>query len=113
MQHGTVTAIDQAIELFDRSIALDPDYAQAYAGLADAWIGKRKIGNLSLLTATQRSHDAISNALRLNSELAEAQTSLGLCVLGAGQQRSAASQFAKAIELDPENSNAHLQRANL
>jgi len=113
LQKQTVAAIDQAIGFFDRAIELDPDYAQAYAGLADAWIGKRRIGNLSLLVATQQAHQAITTALRLNSELAEAQTSLGLCVLGAGQQRFAASQFTKAIELDPNNANAYLQRANL
>ena len=113
LQKETVTAIDQAIGHFDRAIELDPDYAQAYAGLADAWIGKRRIGNLPLFEATQNAHDAISIALRLNSELAEAQTSLGLCVLGAGEQRAAAAQFTKAIELDPDNVNAYLQRANL
>ena len=113
LQLQTVAAIDQAIGHFNEAIDLDADYAQAYTGLADAWIGKREIGNLSLLTATQRAHDAISNALRLNGELAEAQTSLGLCVLGAGQERAAASQFAKAIELDPNYADAHLQRANL
>ncbi len=36
-----------------------------------------------------------------------------LCVLGAGQEREAATQFAKAIELDPNYADAHLQRANL
>ena len=113
LQEKTVAAIDEAIGHFDRAIEMDPDYAQAYSGLADAWIGKRKIGNLSLLTATQRAHDAISTALRLNSDLAEAQTSLGLCVLGAGQVRIAAAQFAKAIELDPNYVDAYLQRANL
>jgi TolB-like protein/tetratricopeptide (TPR) repeat protein len=113
LQKETVAAIDQAIGHFDRAIELDPEYAQAYTGLADAWIGKRRIGNLSLFEATQQAHDAISSALRLNSELAEAQTSLGLCVLGAGEQRAAASQFAKAIGLDPDNVDAHLQRANL
>ena len=113
LQDRTLSAIDEAIEHFDRAIELDPDYAQAYTGLADAWIGKRRIGNLSLLAATQNAHDAISSALRLNSELSEAQTSLGLCVLGAGQERVAATQFAKAIELDPNNANAHQQRANL
>jgi len=113
LQLQTLAAIDQAIGHFNEALALDPDYAQAYAGLADAWLGKRAIGNLSMLTATQRAHDAISSALRLNGKLAEAQTALGLCVLGAGQQRIAASQFAKAIELDPNNADAHLQRANL
>ena len=113
LQKESVAAIDQAIGHFNRAIELDPDYAQAYTGLADAWIGKRRIGNLSLFEATQQAHDAISSALRLNSELAEAQTSLGLCVLGAGEQRAAASQFTKAIELDPNNVDAYLQRANL
>ena len=113
LQRQTVAAIDQAIGHFDRAIELDPDYAQAYAGLADAWIGIRRIGNLPLFEATQNAHDAISSALRLNSELAEAQTSLGLCVLGAGEQRTAAAQFTKAIELDPDNVDAYLQRANL
>ncbi len=113
LQKQTVAGIDQAIELFDRAVELDPNYAQAYTGLADAWIGKRRVGNLSLFNATQQAHDAISSALILNSELAEAQTSLGLCVLGAGDQRAAASQFTKAIELDPNNVDAYLQRANL
>jgi TolB-like protein/Tfp pilus assembly protein PilF len=113
LQQETVAAIDQAVDHFDRAIALDPDYAQAYTGLADAWFVKRRIGNLSLFEATRRSHDAISIALRLNGELAEAQTSLGLCVLGAGEHRTAASQFTKAIELDPDNVDAYLQRANL
>lgn len=113
LQERTLTAIDQAIEHFNRAIELDPDYAQAYTGLADSWIGKREIGNLSLSTATQQAHDAITRALQLDSGLAEAQTSLGLCVLGAGQQRIAATQFAKAIELDPNSIDAHLHRANL
>ena len=113
LQKQTVAATDEAIRHFDRAIELDADYAQAYTGLADAWIGKRRIGNLSLFEATQHAHNAISSALRLNGELAEAQTSLGLCVLGAGEQRAAASQFTKAIELDPDNVDAYLQRANL
>jgi TolB-like protein/Flp pilus assembly protein TadD len=113
LQMQTVEAIDQAIGHFEQAIELDRDYAQAYTGLADAWIGKRRIGNLSLFEASQQAHNAISSALRLNNQLAEAQTSLGLCVLGAGQQRQAALQFTRAIELDPDNVDAHLQRANL
>ncbi len=113
LQQQTVAAVDQAIEYFNQAVDLDPDYAQAYTGLADAWISKRRVGNLSLLEATQQSHDAISSALRLNSGLAEAQTSLGLCVLGAGQVQAAQLQFEKAIELDPNYADAYLQRANL
>ena len=102
-----------AIVLFEEALKLDPDYAQAYAGLADSWIVLRDVGNLTLLEATQRSHDAISKALQLNNSLPEAQASLGLCILGGGENVGAARQFEKAIELDPEYSEGYLLRANL
>jgi len=113
LQTWTPSAAQQARLLFEQALELDPDYAQAYAGLADAWITLREVGNLTLLEATLQSHDAISKALQLNNALPEAQASLGLCILGGGDNREAARQFQKAIELDPEYSGAYLLRANL
>lgn len=113
LQVGTPAAVREAIALFDKALELDPDYAQAYAGLADSWISLREVGNLTLLDATQRSHAAITKALVLNSALPEAQASLGLCILGGGLNSQAARQFQKAIDLDPEYSDGYLLRANL
>lgn len=102
-----------AIAVFEQALEIDPDYAQAYAGLADSWILLREVGNLTLFKATQRSHEAISKSLRLNNQLPEAQASLGLCILGGGSRIEAERQFLKAIDLDPEYSDAYLFQANL
>lgn len=113
LQARTPLAAEQAIAIFEEALEFDPNYAQAYAGLADSWILLREVGNLSLLEATQRSHEAISEALQLNNELPEAQASLGLCILGGGQNEGAARLFLKAIELDPDYADGYLLRANL
>lgn len=113
LQSRTPEAAHQAISVFEEALDLDPDFAQAYAGLADSWIVLREVGNLSLLEATQNSHTAITRALQLNAGLPEAQASLGLCILGGGDKSAAGLQFQKAIDLDPEYSDAYLLRANL
>jgi len=113
LQAGTPSAAREARSLFEQALELDPDYAQAYAGLADSWITLREVGNLSLLEATLQSHDAISRSIQLNNLLPEAQASLGLCILGGGDTAEAARQFQKAIDLDPEYADAYLLRANL
>lgn len=113
LQARTPAAAQQAISVFEEAAELDPNYAQAYAGLADSWIVLREVGNLSLLEATQQSHTAITKALQLNVELPEAQASLGLCILGGGDKSAAGLQFQKAIDLDPGYSDGYLLRANL
>jgi TolB-like protein/Flp pilus assembly protein TadD len=113
LQSWTPSDTRQANLLFAQALELDPEYAQAYAGLADSWIALREVGNLTLLEATLKSHDAISKSIQLNNQLPEAQASLGLCILGGGDNTEAARQFQKAIDLDPEYSNAYLLRANL
>lgn len=113
LQSWTPMAAQQAKALFEQALELDPDYAQAYAGLADAWIALREVGNLSLREATIQSHDAITKSIQLNDTLPEAHASLGLCILGGGDNTEAARQFQRAIDLDPEYSNAYLLRANV
>ena len=113
LQKRTPMAARKAISIFEEALEFDPDYAQAYAGLADSWIVLRDVGNLTLLEATLPAHDAISKALQLNNSLPEAQASLGLCILGGGERSEAARQFQKAIDLDPEYSGAYLLQANL
>ncbi len=113
LQAHTPSAAQRAISIFGEALEFDPEYAQAYTGLADSWIVLRDVGNLSLLEATQESHAAITRALQLNVSLPEAQASLGLCILGGGDKDVAARQFQKAIDLDPEYSDGYLLQANL
>ena len=113
LQAQTPAAARRARSIFEEALEFDPDYAQAYSGLADSWIVLREVGNLSLFEATQQSHVAITKALQLNAGLPEAQASLGLCILGGGDKSHAGLQFQKAIDLDPEYSDGYLLWANL
>ncbi|HEV8593416.1 MAG TPA: tetratricopeptide repeat protein [Pyrinomonadaceae bacterium] len=66
--------LDRSIEYFQRAIAIDPNYALAYAGLADAYA-------INILGASRermaKSREAALKALSLDDNLAEAHASLG------------------------------------
>ncbi len=113
LQARTPSSAYQAIEVFKEALNIDPNYAQAYAGLADGWILLREVGDLTLLEATLPAHDAITKALQIDNALPEAQAALGICMLGGGAKSQARIQFQKAIDLDPEYADAYLLQANL
>jgi serine/threonine protein kinase/Tfp pilus assembly protein PilF len=89
----------RAEECFHQAVALDPQYAKAYAGLADVY---------SLLRKNKEARDAVQAALRLDPQLAEAHASLGNINLSLEFNiNSAEGEFKRALELDPECSVAH------
>jgi len=84
----------QAEEYFRQAIAADPKYAKAYAGLADVF---------SMLGKIHEAKDAVRRALDLDSQLAEAHTSLGHINLDLDfNVKRAEAEFKRALELDPE-----------
>ena len=97
----------KAPEMFRRAIALDPDYAQARAGLADSlaqllmWRIIRPEGVLDEALA------AAKRALELAPELAEAHVARGNTLSLAGDDQGAVAAFERAIELNPELYEAH------
>jgi serine/threonine protein kinase/tetratricopeptide (TPR) repeat protein len=91
-----------AIELFEKALKLDPDYALAYAGLGDAYAQRKlKYGFAStwLDSAIQVSEKAIS----IDPDLAEAYKALGLAYIAKGWFRKALEVNHKAVELKPNH----------
>lgn len=96
-----------APEMFRRAIALDPDYAQAHAGLADALI-ELLLWRLAqpeqvldeAVTASQR-------ALALAPDLAEAHVARANTLHVSGDYDAAAVEFERAIALNGELYEAH------
>ncbi|HJU26959.1 MAG TPA: hypothetical protein VJ722_09810, partial [Rhodanobacteraceae bacterium] len=92
----------KAPEMFRRAIALDPDYAQAHAGLADSlaqlliWRILRREDVLDEALA------AAKRALELAPQLAEAHVAHANTLSLAGDDAGAVAAFERAIELDPE-----------
>jgi DNA-binding winged helix-turn-helix (wHTH) protein/TolB-like protein/Tfp pilus assembly protein PilF len=102
----TIDATQAAIQLYQEAIALDPSYAGAYAGLADAYVG-----NASGLPPAERfplARAAVDHALELNPDLADAQVALGYLLYRADWDLPDAERaLNKAIAIDPKNNLAH------
>ena len=92
----------QAPAMFRRAIELDPEYAQAYAGLADA-LAQNLLWRFAraedvLPEATRAAH----RALELAPDLAEAHVALGHMRSLSGDNDGATRSFERALELNPE-----------
>jgi tetratricopeptide (TPR) repeat protein len=95
----TGNSLDAAEELYRRAIAMDPDYAIAYSGLADCSCF-RFFEHAGGDEALAQAESASRRALKLDPELAEAHASRGLALTYQRRFDEAVEEFDKAIELD-------------
>lgn len=100
----------KAAQCFEQAIALDPDYALAYSGLADTYVllGARYYGTASTAETVARAEPCARKALEITPALAEAHASMGLVQLNRGEAALAASSLARALELNPGYTMAHV-----
>jgi len=91
----------QAVEHFRKSIQLDPDYAMAYVGLADAYHMLMSYGDMSLVESIPLMEAAVTSALDIDPGLGEAQTALGALLGYQGRSNEAIAAYERAIELAP------------
>ncbi len=94
------SSIRQAQRMFRRAIEMDPDYALAYAGLADSYSWYYMYWDSSE-DNLQEAEQASRKALELAPDLAEAHVAHGLAVSLKGRFDEAENDFKKAIELNP------------
>jgi len=98
----------KGIESFKQAIEKDPNYAHAYAGLADCYI---LLGPNDILPAKEvypLAKAAAQKALQLDDALAEAHASLGfVMLLYDWNPAEAEKEFRRAITLDPNYATAH------
>ncbi len=98
---------DSAEANFKRAIQLEPDYALAYAGLADCYAINFR--NLSPLDLVPIAKIYVEKALSLDSTLSEAFTTLGFIQQNFDfEWLKAKKNLRKAIDLDPNNYVAHM-----
>ena len=97
----------KAIEYFQQAIAKDPNYALAYAGLADAYLLLPTYGNASTLESIPPARAALKKALELDDSLAEAHASSGLLDQIELHLEQGNSELERAIHLKPNYATAH------
>ncbi len=91
---------ENAIELFRKALALDADYALAYAGLGDAY--SQQVSKFDFPDAWLDSSIAVSNkAISMDPTLAEGYKALGLAYQQRGWLKRSLETYRKAVELNP------------
>ncbi len=101
-----------AIEYFQRAVDKDPNYAIAYAGMADAFIAiERNMGAANPINAWPRAKDAANRAIERDPSLSEAHSALASIRAREYAWQDAERGFRQAIELNPNNALARLELA--
>jgi TolB-like protein/Tfp pilus assembly protein PilF len=98
----------RSIDYFNQAIEKDPNYALAYAGLADAYGLLSGYGAASPKDSLPQAKAAAKKALELDDTLAEAHASLGQTLFAYDFNFAEANrEFRRAIELNPNYATAH------
>jgi TolB-like protein len=101
-------ALDKAMESFQQAATLDPNYAQAFSGLADGMAFLSYYGVIPPEAALTKGRAAAQRAVVSGPGYAESQYSLGLFEFIAGWDMDVARRaLAKALEIDPRMGQAH------
>jgi serine/threonine-protein kinase len=109
LNQRTGSGVRKSIEFFQQATERDPNFALAYAGLADAYNLSNVLGIQSPRESSPEAKAAATKALVLDPRLGEAHAALGLVKSHYDYDFPAAQRdFLKAIELNPNYSNAHL-----
>jgi TolB-like protein/DNA-binding winged helix-turn-helix (wHTH) protein/Tfp pilus assembly protein PilF len=103
-----VPALERAIVHLRQATQLDPNYALAYSGLADAYCSLGVIGDVAAGEVFPKARIAAEKALALDSSLAEGHTSLAYVKFSYDWDWSGAeAEFKRAIALNPNYATAH------
>jgi TolB-like protein/Flp pilus assembly protein TadD len=103
----TVDDFKRAIDYFNQALAKDPNYAPAYAGLADSYVLLPEYSNESSAELFAKARAAAEKALAIDNDLAEAHVSLGLLHCADLNLNAAKREFERALELNPNYATAH------
>jgi TolB-like protein/DNA-binding winged helix-turn-helix (wHTH) protein/Tfp pilus assembly protein PilF len=106
----TADSLKVALAYFHQAIDEDPNYAQAYSGLADTYalLGDWQYAVMTPKEALPRARAVATKALELDSTLGEAHNSLAFCLDGFDWDfDSAGKEFRQAIALNPGYATAH------
>lgn len=104
----TASAVENSIEYFQQAVKLDPDYAPAYAGLADAYVILNFYTGRHRKVSIERARAASARALELDHSMAEARATQAYIKFYYEWDWSGAEDaFRKAIALNPDYATAH------
>ena len=107
-QHQIPDSYWKAIGRYQQAIQIDPNFARAYAGMADAYAYLAENFAVWPKEVFPKAREAADKALALDDNLAEAHTSRGIVKLDYEWDREGARrEFQRALQLDPGSGWVH------
>ena len=95
-------AIKLGLALMEKALELDPEYALAWAGIADTYTLLGYYGQLTPEIARAKAGEAAAKAITFGPDLAEAHTARGMvCLLYEWDWEAAETSFKRALKLNP------------
>lgn len=97
----------RATEYFQQAVAKDPNYALAYANLANSYSESASSSEVDQKEYLSKAESTARKALELDENLADTHMELGLLNMHAWNWTAAEAEFKRAIDLNPNLSDAH------
>jgi Tfp pilus assembly protein PilF len=108
LERRTPQSLNRAVQLFGEAVRRDPDYAAAYAGLANCHLLLREYAGVPDGIAYPRARTAAARALALDDTLADAHAALAFVTFFYDRNFAAGLDgFRRAVALDPSAAGAH------
>lgn len=105
--------LNKALDYFMQAVVHDPNYSQAYVGLADCYNLMREYTLMPSSEAYPRALSAAKKAVELDDQSSEAHASLAfVSFFGMWDLATGEREFRRAIDLNPNNAAAHHWYAN-
>ncbi|MCK4560381.1 MAG: protein kinase, partial [Calditrichia bacterium] len=105
--------LQRSIKYYEKAIDIDPNYAEAYAGLAQTYIVMVAWSFMDYKEGNPKEHFYAKKALELNENLSSGHVALAANLEGDWLWEEAEEAYKKAIELSPNYATAHQWYAEL
>ncbi len=105
---GNQQEMDKGVDCFLQAVARAPGYAMAHAGLAEAYTLQAYLRAVDRTVALGKAQAAVTRALELDPDLAEAHAALGMIrYYFEWDWAGAEVEFRRALELNPGSQAGH------
>ena len=107
-KESTLEDYDKALDYYQQAIAKDPNYALAYAGLANLYTSMAYVGSVPPIEASQKAQTAVRRAREIDDTRSEVHLALAVVAWGFDWDWPAAErECRRAFELSPNYSEAY------
>ncbi len=103
----TVVGYGKAITYFQQAIDLDPNFAEAYSGLAECYHFLVVTDSMSTAEGESKALDAARKAVAFGENLAESHSALAGVMMGLYDWPGSEAEYKRAVELNPSYSVGH------